>query len=91
MEKNRQHQRTFFKVKFMIIFFGILIAFFDSDVPLEDLEKIDEVISSVISGQVDIPVESESSTRQRYHQSRLSYTEQHNVICDSSFYSIKSR
>ncbi len=43
------------------------------------------MISSVISGQVDIPIESESATRQRYHHSRLSYTEQHHVICDSSF------
>ncbi|CAF1543526.1 unnamed protein product, partial [Adineta steineri] len=37
----------------------------------------------VISGQGDIPIESDH-TRQRY-QSRLSYTEQHNVICDSSY------
>jgi hypothetical protein len=37
----------------------------------------------VISGQGDIPIESESS-RHRY-QSRLSYTEQHNVICNSSY------
>ncbi len=42
------------------------------------------MISSVISGHVDIPIESETTTRQRY-QSRLSYTEQHHVICDSSF------
>jgi hypothetical protein len=50
---------------------------------LDVLEKIDEVISNVISGQGDIPTESET-TRHRY-QSRLSYTEQHNVICDSSY------
>jgi hypothetical protein len=37
----------------------------------------------VISGQGDIPTESET-TRHRY-QSRLFYTEQHNVICDSSY------
>jgi hypothetical protein len=53
------------------------------NVPADVLEKIDEVISSVISGQGDIPIESET-TRHRY-QSRLSYTEQHNVICDSSY------
>ncbi|CAF0944406.1 unnamed protein product [Adineta steineri] len=53
------------------------------NVPIDVLEKIDEVISSVISGQGDIPIESDH-TRQRY-QSRLSYTEQHNVICDSSY------
>ncbi len=56
---------------------------FDLDVPADVLEKIDEVISTVISGQGDIPIESET-TRHRY-QSRLSYTEQHNVICDSSY------
>ncbi|CAF1621878.1 unnamed protein product [Adineta ricciae] len=53
------------------------------NVPADVLEKIDEVISTVISGQGEIPIESES-TRHRY-QSRLSYTEQHNVIYDSSY------
>ncbi|UJR35706.1 hypothetical protein I4U23_028456 [Adineta vaga] len=53
------------------------------NVPVDVLEKIDEVISTVISGQGEVPIESEN-TRHRY-QSRLSYTEQHNVICDSSY------
>ena len=54
-----------------------------SDVPSDVLEKIDEVISNVIAGQGDIPVESDA-TRQRC-QSRLPYSEQHHVICDSSY------
>ena len=54
-----------------------------SDVPSDVLEKIDEVISNVIAGLVDIPVESDA-TRQRC-QSRLPYSEQHHVICDSSY------
>lgn len=41
------------------------------------------MITSVISGQVDIPIECES-TRPSY-QSRLSYPEPHHVICDSSY------
>ncbi|CAF0756555.1 unnamed protein product [Rotaria sp. Silwood1] len=54
------------------------------NVPTDILEKIDEVILNVISGHGDIPIESESTTRHRY-QSRLSYNEQHNVICNSSY------
>jgi hypothetical protein len=90
MEKNQHHELISYKVKIVLlerIAFvwkrnpGLL--FFDLDVPADVLEKIDEVISSVISGQGDIPIESET-TRHRY-QSRLSYTEQHNVICDSSY------
>ena len=53
------------------------------DVSHEDLEKIDEVISSVISGHVDIPVECENI--RPVYQSRISYPEQHHVICDSSY------
>ncbi|CAF3632421.1 unnamed protein product [Rotaria socialis] len=54
------------------------------NVPIDVLEKIDEVIFNVISGHGDIPIESDSSNRYRY-QPRLSYNEQHNVICDSSY------
>ncbi|CAF1481804.1 unnamed protein product [Rotaria sordida] len=54
------------------------------NVPADILEKIDEVILNVISGHGDIPMESDNATRHRY-QSRLSYNEQHNVICDSSY------
>lgn len=53
------------------------------NVPNDILEKIDEVISSVVSGQVEIPLDYEPS-RPRY-QTRLSYSDQHHVICDSSY------
>lgn len=73
----------YYKVKTICFFFFVFKYLFYLDVPADVIEKIDEVISSVISGSGDIPIESES-TRHRY-QSRLSYTEQHNVICDSSY------
>jgi hypothetical protein len=83
MEKNLQHVLIYYKVKTICFFFFVFKYLFYLDVPADVIEKIDEVISSVISGSGDIPIESES-TRHRY-QSRLSYTEQHNVICDSSY------
>ena len=58
-------------------------SFASIGVPLDVLDKIDEVISDVISGQGDIPIEPETA-RQRSH-SRLAYAEQHHVICDSSY------
>lgn len=60
-----------------------LRSFASIGVPLDVLDKIDEVISDVISGQGDIPIEPETA-RQRSH-SRLAHAEQHHVICDSSY------
>ncbi|CAF4218490.1 unnamed protein product [Rotaria magnacalcarata] len=63
---------------------NIYLLIYYLGVPIDVLEKIDEVILDVISGHGDIPIESDSSNRYRY-QPRLSYNEQHNVICDSSY------
>jgi hypothetical protein len=53
------------------------------DVPSDVLDKIDEVITDVIGGQGEIPLQLDAS-RYRY-QSRLPCAEQHHVICDSSY------
>lgn len=49
---------------------------------MDILEKIDEVISDVVAGHGEIPIDVETA---RYRYQRPTYTEQHNVICDSSF------
>lgn len=81
MEKNLHLVLIYYKVIYSGFF--VLLFIICLDVPIDILEKIDEVISNVINGHGDIPIESDT-TRNRY-QSRLSYNEQHNVICDASY------